>query len=160
MRNADRLKKIMDDQGWSVRETAELLGVSRKTVYSWLTPANGRDASDPIVRLAELLAEREGGETGVVGGDMKIVKGIDLTSDLPSDAAIAAALAEAAARIAREVEAGRQPLYRLESVSWRLADALEHVRHAVVGTDAEGTLPGVDEPTGMGARLTTRGDKG
>ena len=63
-------------------------------------------------------------------------------------------LAESAAQILRQIERGEYPPERIDSATWRLADALlslgqyAHIRWPTVPT------PGVDEPTGRGAMLS------
>lgn len=59
----------------------------------------------------------------------------------------AASMVNTAARLLADISTGEQPECRLDSVSWRLADALQ-----LLGKTTD-NLPGVHEPTGRGAQL-------
>jgi len=77
----------------------------------------------------------------------------EMDADL-SDLAEAADLAETAWRIVQDIRDGRQPDCRLDSVAWRLADALWCVRQECRARGI-GNVPGIDAPTGRQARLAT-----
>ena len=66
---------------------------------------------------------------------------LDFSKPLPTNRELAADLAAAAAQILE-----RHP-DRVDSATWRLADAL-----ALLSVEGE-DLPGVHEPTGMGAQI-------
>lgn len=65
----------------------------------------------------------------------------------------ARALLETAGRIMQRIESGQYPADRIDSVAWRIADAL-----LIVGQEArrvwpKSPTPGITDPTGRGAML-------
>jgi len=63
-------------------------------------------------------------------------------------------LLEAAARIAQRIETGQYKPDRIDSVTWRTADALLYMRRYVEDRWPHDTSPGIHEKTGMGAMLS------
>lgn len=88
-----------------------------------------------------------GGFTATTCGDLSQAAQI-------SNARLAASLARSAVRILEHIEAGHSPESRIDSVTWRLADALYRLRQY-----GDGDMPGIDCYTGLGARLDARREK-
>jgi len=78
---------------------------------------------------------------------------IDLERPAPGPLPEARALVTGALRILERIESGRYPADRVDSVTWRLADALQVLGEFAAHTWPGSPTPGITTPTGRGAKL-------
>ena len=83
----------------------------------------------------------------------RVVTAADLSPSTPGPIAEARALVETALLILKRIEDGTNPPDKIDSVTWRLADALQVLGAHAAATWPGSPTPGVTHPTGRGAKL-------